>query len=182
MRNHYFNLTLCYFILGYIITLNSFGLGNQKMLSLYVNYRASSFVFCLFLFFLKNKELLKFEPPMSFLLDETSQQKGVSQFLINWFFMCKTHQHQPMVSMHLSSFAMPVVAQIILIFLIRHRALVKRLLSQGYKVNRLSNTFKKFYGRHTELVGQYKKNVCQMFADSISWNDFLFWWICQWPN
>ena len=52
--------------------------------------------------------------------------------------------------------------------LIRHRALVKRLLSQGYKVNRLSNTFKKFYGRHTDLVGQYKKNVCQMFADSIS--------------
>ena len=67
-------------------------------------------------------------------------------------------------------------------FLIRHRALVKRLLSQGYKVNRLSNTFKKFYGRHIDLVGQYKKNVCQMFADSISWNDFLFWWICQWPN
>ena len=53
-------------------------------------------------------------------------------------------------------------------FLIRHRALVKRLLLQGYKVNRLSNTFKKFYGRHTDLVGQYKKNVCQMFADSIS--------------
>ena len=53
-------------------------------------------------------------------------------------------------------------------FLTRHRALVKRLLSQGYKVNRLSNTFKKFYGRHTDLVGQYKKNVCQMFADSIS--------------
>ena len=53
-------------------------------------------------------------------------------------------------------------------FLIRHRALVKRLLSQDYKVNRLSNTFKKFYGRHTDLVGQYKKNVCQMFADSIS--------------
>ena len=51
---------------------------------------------------------------------------------------------------------------------LRHRALVKRLLSQGYKVNRLSNTFKKFYGRHTDLVGQYKKNVCQMFADSIS--------------
>ena len=55
------------------------------MLSLYVNYRASSFIF-----FLKNKELLKFEPQMSFLLDETCQQKGVSQFLINWIFMCKT--------------------------------------------------------------------------------------------
>ena len=53
-------------------------------------------------------------------------------------------------------------------FLLCHMALVTRLLSQGYKVNHLSNTFKKFYGRHTDLVGQYKKNVCQMFADSIS--------------
>ena len=54
------------------------------MLSFYVNYRASSFVFFL------NKELLKFEPQMSFLLDNTSQQKGLSQFLINRFIMCKT--------------------------------------------------------------------------------------------
>ena len=52
--------------------------------------------------------------------------------------------------------------------LLRHMALVTRLMSQGYKVNRLSNTFKKFYGRHTDLVGQYKKNVCQMFAYSTS--------------
>ena len=53
-------------------------------------------------------------------------------------------------------------------FLSCHRALVKRLLSQGYKINCLSNTFKKFYGRHTHLVRQYKKNVCQMFADCTS--------------
>ena len=53
-------------------------------------------------------------------------------------------------------------------FLSRHRSLVTRLLSQGYKVNRLSNTFKKFYGIHKDLVGQYKKHVCQMFSDSIS--------------
>ena len=53
-------------------------------------------------------------------------------------------------------------------FLSHHKALVTRFLSQGYKVNCLSNTFKKFIGRHTDLVGQYKKNVCQMFADSIS--------------
>ena len=59
-------------------------------------------------------------------------------------------------------------------FLSRHTALVTRLLSQGYKVNRLSNTFKKFYDRRTDLVGQYKKNVCQMFADSTSLNDFHF--------
>ena len=53
-------------------------------------------------------------------------------------------------------------------FLLRHRVLVTRLLSQGYKVIRFFNTFKKFYGRQTNLVGQCKKNVCQMFADSIS--------------
>ena len=45
-------------------------------------------------------------------------------------------------------------------FLCRCRALVTRLLLQGYKVNHLSNTFKKFSGRHTDSVGQYKKNVC----------------------
>ena len=44
-------------------------------------------------------------------------------------------------------------------FLLCHRDLVPRPSSQGYKVNRLSNTFKKFYGKHTDLVGQYKKNV-----------------------
>ena len=53
-------------------------------------------------------------------------------------------------------------------FLSCHRVLVTRLLSQGYKINRLSNTFKKFYGRHTDLVGPCKKNVCEMFADCTS--------------
>ena len=52
--------------------------------------------------------------------------------------------------------------------LLCHKALMARFLSKSYKVNLLSNTFKKLYGRHSDLVGQYKKNVCQMFADSIS--------------
>ena len=48
-------------------------------------------------------------------------------------------------------------------FLSCHRALETRLLSQGYKVNRLSNTFKKFYGRHTSSWTIQEKclsNVC----------------------
>ena len=63
-----------------------------------------------------------------------------------------------MVSMRLSSFAMH--ARCCLNYsdiLSLHRALVTRLLSQGYKVNHLSNTFKKFYGRHIDLIGQYRK-------------------------
>ena len=50
---------------------------------------------------------------------------------------------------------------------------MKRLSLQGCKINRLSNTFKKFDGRHTDLVGQYKNNICQMFADCTSQNDFF---------
>ena len=48
-------------------------------------------------------------------------------------------------------------------FLPFHRALVTRLLSQSYKVNRLSNTFKKFYGRHRSSWTIQEKclsNVC----------------------
>ena len=47
---------------------------------------------------------------------------------------------------------------------------------QGYKVNCLSSTFKKFYGRQTDVVGLYKKNVCPMFADSISSKVFYFFY------
>ena len=53
-------------------------------------------------------------------------------------------------------------------FLIRHRALVGRLLSWGCRVDRLSNAFEGFCGGRTGLVGQCRRSVCQMFADSIS--------------
>ena len=50
---------------------------------------------------------------------------------------------------------MPVVAEI-------HApgTLVTRFWSQSYKSNCLSKTGEKFYDRHTDLVRQYKKNVC----------------------
>ena len=49
-----------------------------------------------------------------------------------------------------------------------HMALVTRLFSQGYKVDRLSNTYKMFYGRHTDLVGQYKENVIYSHCYSLT--------------
>ena len=36
----------------------------------------------------------------------------------------------------------------------RHKLLVNRLLSQGYEVKRLRNSFKKFYGRYPDLIGK----------------------------
>ena len=43
---------------------------------------------------------------------------------------------------------------------------ISRLLSQGYEVKRLRNSFKKFYGRYPDLIGKYQKSVKDMVADS----------------
>ena len=73
-------------------------------------------------------------------------------------------------------FAMPVVVQIIVTFYYATGSvLVTRLLFFCYKINCLSNIFKKFYGRHTDLGGQYKKHVCQMFAYFIRELIFIFY-------
>ena len=51
-------------------------------------------------------------------------------------------------------------------FAYRHKLLVDRLLSQGYKVNRLRNYFQKLYGRYPDLVAKYQKSVRDMLNDS----------------
>ncbi len=51
-------------------------------------------------------------------------------------------------------------------FKYRHRLLVERLLSQGYKVNRLRNSFNKFYGIYFDLIEKYRKSVKVMVTDS----------------
>ena len=48
-----------------------------------------------------------------------------------------------------------------------------RLLSQGDRANLLPNTFYNFYDRRAKLVGQYKKKICETFADSISSTDIV---------
>ena len=40
------------------------------------------------------------------------------------------------------------------------------ILSQGYKVNRLRNSFQKFYGRNPDVVAKYQKSVRDMMNDS----------------
>ena len=48
----------------------------------------------------------------------------------------------------------------------RHKLLVDRLLSQGYEVKRLRNSFKKIYGRYPDLIKKYQRSVKDMMADS----------------
>ena len=51
-----------------------------------------------------------------------------------------------------------------------------KTLAHGYKINHLPNTFKKFYGTPTDLVGLYKKclsNVCSLYHENIFFFRFV---------
>ena len=43
------------------------------------------------------------------------------------------------------------------------------------KKDQLFNTFQKLFGRHSDRVGQYKKNFCKMFTDFISSTGLQFY-------
>ena len=58
-------------------------------------------------------------------------------------------------------------------FRYRHKCLVDRLLSQGYKALRLEKSFKKFYGRYWDLIEKYWRSVNAMVSDSFP-GQFLF--------
>ena len=58
-------------------------------------------------------------------------------------------------------------------FRYRHKCLVDRLLSQGYKALRLEKSFKKFYGRYQDLIENYRRSVNAMVSDSFP-GQFLF--------
>ena len=58
-------------------------------------------------------------------------------------------------------------------FRYRHKCLVDRLLSQGYKALRLEKSFKKFYGRYQDLIEKYRRSVNAMVSDSFQ-GQFLF--------
>ena len=47
-------------------------------------------------------------------------------------------------------------------FLLRGSILVSKLLKQGYSSRKLQTTFRKFYGRHTDLVHKFDTSVSHM--------------------
>ena len=50
-------------------------------------------------------------------------------------------------------------------FLVRSRLLTSKSLGQGYNRFKLISTFKKFYGRHYDLIGKYQLSVTHMVTD-----------------
>ena len=58
-------------------------------------------------------------------------------------------------------------------FRYRHKCLVDRLLSQGYRALKLEKSFKKFYGRYQDLIEKYQRSVNVMVNDSFPGQFYL---------
>ena len=61
-------------------------------------------------------------------------------------------------------------------FLVRSRLLTGKLLGQGYNRFRLITTFKKFYGRHYDLIRKFQLSVTHMVTDLFLETLFLRWY------
>ena len=50
-------------------------------------------------------------------------------------------------------------------FIQRSSILATKLLKQGFEITRLKSSFKKFYGRHHDLIDKYDKSMSNMAKD-----------------
>ena len=53
-------------------------------------------------------------------------------------------------------------------FILRARRLSSKLLKQGYLVERLKSSFRKFYGRYGDLIRQYEVTLSRMLHDILT--------------
>ena len=53
-------------------------------------------------------------------------------------------------------------------FILRARRLSSKLLKQGYLVERLKSSFRKFYGRYGDLIQQYEVSLSRMLNDILT--------------
>ena len=53
-------------------------------------------------------------------------------------------------------------------FILRARRLSSKLLKQGYLVERLKSSFRKFYGRYGDLIEQYEVTLSRMLNDILT--------------
>ena len=53
-------------------------------------------------------------------------------------------------------------------FIVRVRRLFSKLLKQGYLVERLKSSFRKFYGRNGDLIQQYEVSLLRMLNDILT--------------
>ena len=56
----------------------------------------------------------------------------------------------------------------VLLSIMRARRLSSKLLKQGYLVERLKSSFRKFYGRYGDLIQQYEVSLSRMLNDILT--------------
>ena len=80
------------------------------------------------------------------------------------------HLHQPMVFLSHSSYGMPGLCSSYECFILRAARLSSKLLEQGYVMERLKSSLKKFYGRYGDLIKNYEVSLSQMLHDILGYD------------
>ena len=97
---------------------------------------------------------------------------SISQTFRSW--VAIFHLHQPMVFLSHSSYGMPGLAPLNECFILRAARLSSKLFRQGYVMERLKSSLRKFYGRYGDLIKHYEVSLSQMLHDILG-HDHIQW-------
>ena len=90
-------------------------------------------------------------------------QFSTSQTFRSWVVIF--HHRRPMACLSLNLYDTPGLAPRMNVFILRARRLSCKLLKQGYLVERLNSSFRKFYGRYGDLIEQYGATLSRMLNE-----------------
>ena len=97
---------------------------------------------------------------------------SISQTFRSWVAIFPLRQ--PMVFLSHSSYGMPGLAPLMNVFFLRAARLSSKLLGQGYVMERLKSSLRKFYGRYGDLIKHYAVSLSQMLHDILG-HDHIQW-------
>ena len=97
---------------------------------------------------------------------------SISQTFRSW--VAIFHLRQPMVFLSHSSNGMSGIAPPMNVLFVGRPRLSSKLLGQGYVMERLKSSLRKFYGRYGDLIKQYEVSLSQMLHDILG-HDHIQW-------
>ena len=95
---------------------------------------------------------------------------STSQSFRSWVVMF--HLRRPMAFVSLSLYDTPLGISWYECFILRARRLSSKLLKQGYLVERLKSSFRKFWGRYGDLIEQYEVSLSRMLNEILTLDQF----------
>ena len=106
---------------------------------------------------------------VNFTLPSTTSEMisiSTSQTFRSWVVIF--HHRRPMACLSLKLIRYARACSSYECFILRARRLSSKLLKQGYLVERLKSSFRKFYGRYGDLVEQYGVTLSRMLNDILT--------------